>query len=32
VPEEVFEKKYVEVWNKIDLVADQQEWLEHQKE
>ena len=31
VPEEVFEKKYVEVWNKIDLLADQEEFMEQLK-
>ncbi len=28
IPDEVFEKKYVEVWNKIDLLADEEEFVE----
>jgi 50S ribosomal subunit-associated GTPase HflX len=31
IPEEIFAKKYLEVWNKIDLVADQEDWLDHLK-
>jgi 50S ribosomal subunit-associated GTPase HflX len=32
VPEEFFTNKYLEVWNKIDLVADQEEWMDHLKQ
>lgn len=27
IPEEIFKKKYIEVWNKIDLLEDQEELL-----
>ena len=32
VPEEVLSKKYVEVWNKIDLIEDQSEFAEQLKQ
>ena len=28
IPEETFKSKYIEVWNKIDLLKDQEEFLE----
>ena len=32
VPDDVFEKKYVEVWNKIDLLEDQEDFVEQLKQ
>jgi GTP-binding protein HflX len=32
IPEEVLQRKYVEVWNKIDLIQDQQGWVEDIKQ
>lgn len=32
MPEDVFEKKYLEVWNKMDLLEDQEKFLEQVKQ
>jgi 50S ribosomal subunit-associated GTPase HflX len=32
VPDEIFDQKYIEVWNKIDLLEDQEGFVENLKQ